>query len=276
LVVISLVDERGVPSSVGGTLIIEGLDSHIVLEPSDWDGTRLKLENGVSKLKLKPTAQAYAVDFSVRYGDLSKDVRLEYAVESRPPLITGSAQLQYSFKDRSLSFEGGVFGRLNIDKGLFTFRFGEESLADFDTYITHGDESIKGTLAPSSRLFFLRYEIGHFNVQLGDYTFETRGSTGFLSSGTGLSSEYSGDVFSYKLFVNPVYRGKRTEEFRGEGIRGPYYLSEVPASGSETISLITEIARRDYHSRVLRRGEDYNSTYSNRLLIFSKTFLISI
>ncbi|PNS34728.1 DUF11 domain-containing protein [Mesotoga sp. B105.6.4] len=271
LVVISLVDERGVPSSVGGTLIIEGLDSHIVLEPSDWDGTRLKLENGVSKLKLKPTAQAYAVDFSVRYGDLSKDVRLEYAVESRPPLITGSAQLQYSLKDRSLSFEGGVFGRLNIDRGLLTFRFGEESSADFDTYITHGDESIKGTLAPSSRPYFLRYEIGHFNVQLGDYEFETRGSTGFLSSGTGLSSEYSGDVFSYKLFVNPVYRGKRTEEFRGEGIRGPYYLSEVPASGGETISLITRDSEGEIITRrVLRRGEDYTLYNSNRLLIFSK------
>ena len=271
LVVISLVDERGVPSSVGGTLIIEGLDSHIVLEPSEWDGTRLKLENGVSKLRLKPTAQAYAVEFSVRYGDLSKDVRLEYAVESRPPLITGSAQLQYSFKDRSLSIEGGVFGRLNIDSGLLTFRFGEERSADFDTYITHGDESIKGTLAPSSRPYFLRYEIGHFNVQLGDYTFETRGSTGFLSSGTGLSSEYSSDIFSYKLFVNPVYRGKRTDEFRGEGIRGPYYLSEVPASGGETISLITRDSEGEIITRrILRRGEDYTLYNSSRLLIFSK------
>ncbi len=71
----------------------------------------------------------------------------------------------------------------------------------------------------------------------------------------GLSSEYSGDVFSYKLFVNPVYRGKRTEEFRGEGIRGPYYLSEVPASGGETISLITRDSEGEIITRrVLRRG----------------------
>ncbi|MGC9384590.1 MAG: hypothetical protein ACP5D6_08335 [Kosmotogaceae bacterium] len=268
---ISLVDKQGVPSSVGGTIIIEGLDPHIVSEPAEWNGTRLKLENGVAKLKLKPTVKSQVIDFSVKYGGLLKEIRLEYVVESRPPLITGGAQLQYSFEEGSLYVDGGIFGRLNIDDGLLTFRFGENTSEDFETYITHGDESIKDTLAPSSEWYFMRYEIGLFNVQLGDYTFESRGKIGFLSRGTGLSSEYSGQVFSYRLFVNPVYRGKKVEEFRGEGIRGPYYLSEIPIFGSETISLITRNAEGEIINRkVLERGDDYTIYYSNKLLIFNK------
>lgn len=272
---ISIVDEHGVPSSVGGNIIIEGLNPNIVLEPTEWDGTRLKLENGVAKLKLKPMAKSQFIDFSVKYGDLSKRIRLEYLEESRPPLITGGAQIQYSIKEKSLYVEGGIFGRLNIDEGLLTFRFGKNTLGDFDTYITHGDESIRSTMAPSSEWYFLRYEKsfedGLFNVQLGDYTFETPGETGFLSSGTGFSSEYYGQAFSYQLFVNPVYKGEKVEEFRGEGIRGPYYLSEIPIFGSETISLITKNAKGEIINRkVLERGEDYTIYYSNKLLIFNK------
>ncbi|MBN2252278.1 MAG: DUF11 domain-containing protein, partial [Kosmotogaceae bacterium] len=221
LLKISLVDEMGVPSSVGGTLIIEGLDPYEVAESDGrWDGKGLALENGIATLKLKPRSNSGVLEFTVKYADLSASARLEYIAETRPPLVTGSADVKYNLSSGEISVEGGLFGRLNVGQSLLTFRIGEEASGDFDSYITHGDGSTSGTLAPSTEWFFFRFEKGLFNVQLGDYTFDDFTGIGFSSKGTGLSSEYCGESLSYRLFANPVFGELKKEEFRGEGIRG--------------------------------------------------------
>jgi len=268
---VSLVDERGIPASVGGTVIVEGLDPDSVLEPGEnWDGKRLKLENGVARVKLKPFFKAGTVEFTASYAELSREVRLEYRVESRPPIVTGFGRLQYNLHSKSFDYGGGIFGRFNLGDGLVTFKLGENTYGDYDAYVTHGDASTSGTLAPSSTWYFFRYEVGLFNLQLGDYIFQSEGGQGFASQGTGLSSEYSGDKLSYRLFLNPSYRETRKEELRGQGVRGPYYLVGVPIKNSETVFLVSRDSQGEELTRkLMKRGTDY-TLYPNGLLIFTR------
>lgn len=270
LLKISLVDEKGVPSSVGGTLIIEGLGSHEVSERDGrWDGKGLIIEDGIATLRLKPRSNADVLEFTVKYAGLSADARLEFIVEERPPLVTGSANVKYNLSSGKISVEGGLFGRLNIGQSLLTFRIGEEATGNFDSYITHGDGSTSGTLASSSEWLFFRFEKGLFNVQLGDYNFDELIGIGFSSRGTGLSSEYYGESLSYKLFANPVFGELKKEEFRGEGIRGPYYLEGSPILNSETVTILTrnengEVVKR----KLMRRNQDY-ILYASGMIIFT-------
>lgn len=270
LLTIFLVDEKGVPSSVGGTLIIEGLDPYEVSErDGKWDGKGLALENGIARLTLKPRSNSGVLEFTVKFADLSATARLEYVAESRPPMVTGSANVKYNLSSGEISVEGGLFGRLNVGQSLLTFRLGEDASGDFDSYITHGDGSTLGTLAPSSEWYFFRFEKGLFNVQLGDYTFDDLTGIGFSSKGTGLSSEYYGESLSFRLFANPVFGEMKKEEFRGEGIRGPYYLEESPIPNSETVTILTRNENGEVIERkLMRRNQDY-ILYTSGMIIFT-------
>lgn len=267
---ISLVDEKGVPSSVGGTLIIEGLEAEEAVEESGgWDGRVLRLENGVATLKLKPRSKAGLLEFTVKYSDLSADASIEYRVEERPPLVTGFTDLQYTLSTGKIALKGSLFGRLNLGDSLLTFRIGEEASGDFDSYLTHGNKSEAGTLASSNKWYFFRFEKGLFNLQLGDYSFDDLADFGLSSRGNGLSSEYHGESLSYSFFANPVFGEVKKEVFRGEGIRGPYYLEESPIQSSETIMVVTRDRDGEViNSELMKSGRDY-VLYNSGMLIFS-------
>jgi uncharacterized repeat protein (TIGR01451 family) len=260
-------------------------------------------ENGIARLRLKPTVRTGDVTVRVKLRDGDEEVRSWLSAQRDEWILVGLAEGTVGYNTasgnmQSLEDAGGeedlytdgrvaFFAKGQI-KGeyLLTMQYdtagphgaageGLHGTIDPDTYYTlYGDSTEQDYEAPTSKKLYLKIERKQFYALFGDT--ETGLTMTELSRYdrrmTGLRSELRGETFSYNLFASETQQGFVKDEIPGDGTSGQYMLSNgAVLVNSESVRI--EVRDR-FQSHVilsvqeLDRHTDYNIDYDEGTLFF--------
>ena len=149
-----------------------------------------------------------------------------------------------------------------------------DGVVDPDAWYTlYGDEQQHQHETPSSSKLYLKLEKEQFYALFGDYAtgMDVTDLGRYERVLHGLKSSYEGDKYEYTAFASETSKRSQRDEMQGDGTSGLYYLSRVPVSASEKITL--ETRDRDdlglvIESRTLNRYSDYEIDYDAKSVFF--------
>ncbi len=260
--------------------------------------------DGYGEVGYRPNPGKSKVNFKIKAEGKEKEVSLDVEGDQQDFFLNGIIEGRYNFsknKDMNFFFEkeidshrdkffyrGSVYAEGNIDDiGYLTLTYdtnkdNEDKFFAYrdpeDYYPIFGDNSTKGYVGKSKDNLFLKMERNQSYILYGDY------KTGELLNQrlrlgrynrtlTGAVVKYEDDNILATTFIAETSNVKYQEEFRGEGVSGPYKLSRREiVEGSEKVVLIIrdKISGITLEEKNLVSGEDYKLEYDFGRLYFSE------
>lgn len=263
--------------------------------------------NSEKIVKFKPKAGKQKVKFEAKVENIEKEFEFDLYGKTEELFANGFLEGRLNFKGNSsenfffekkinnlykdkLYYRGAVFAQGHVkdeyyltmtydsakeDEKFFSYKDPEEY------YPIYGDNSIKGYIGESRDDLYIKVERGESYVMYGDYKtsniFDDRLRLNQYSRTlTGFSSEIKEKKMELNTFVAKTSSEKVVEELQGEGISGPYSLSNRDIlEGSEEIKLV--VYNKSNGSIIsetpLSRGQDYSIDYSLGRIYFAEPIM---
>lgn len=277
-------------------------------ESMDIQGFQTKISpNNEKILKFKPKPGKQKVTFKTRIENIEEEFEFDLYGKTEELFVNGVLEGRLNFKRGSsenfffekkinnlykdkLYYRGAVFAQGHIkdeyyltltydsakeDEKFFSYKDPEEY------YPIYGDNSIKGYIGESRDDLYIKVERGESHLMYGDYKtsniFDDRLRLNQYSRTlTGFSSEIKEKKMGLNTFVSKTNSEKVVEEFQGEGISGPYTLSNRDIlEGSEEIKLV--VYNKGNGGIILEtplsRGQDYSIDYSLGRIYFAEPIM---
>lgn len=304
-------DENGlnIPHLLNATIIESGGGEWIGTDESmDIQGFQTKISpNSEKVLKFKPKPGKQKVTFKTRVENVEEEFEFELYGKTEELFVNGILEGRFNFKGNSsenfffekkinnlykdkLYYRGAVFAQGHVkdeyyltmtydsakeDEKFFSYKDSEEY------YPIYGDNSIKGYIGESRDDLYIKVERGESYVMYGDYKtsniFDDRLRLNQYSRTlTGFSSEIKEKKIGLNTFIAKTNTEKVVEEFQGEGISGPYTLSNKDVlEGSEEIKLVIYNKSNGgiISETSLSRGQDYSIDYSLGRIYFAEPIM---
>lgn len=266
---------------------------------------------GKVEFKYVSPSKAAEVILKLKANGVEKDFKLEILPPKEPLMITGiiegrydafrgnsnQSQENYLFEDnlsnfdgtnnRTASYRNSVFAKGTVyDDYYLTLSYDDnkntdELFKDIEPdkyYPIYGDSSIRGYEAQSTSDLYLRIDKNKTTILYGDYNTDWYDDDlvklGYLNrTFNGAYSKFEGKKLKTYTFVSDTDYIKKTEEIRGRGISGPYYVDGDIVEGSDKVSIITR--DRNMSSIILSeepqsRNSDYIIDYNTGGIYFNE------
>lgn len=304
-------DENGldIPHSINVSILESGGGEWITVDTSpEIQGLQTIISPNEEKvIEFKPEAGKQNVKFKVKLENIEENFEFELYGKTEELFVNGILEGRLNFKGNSSEnfffekkinnlykdkfyYRGAVFAQGHVkDEYYLTMTYDsakeEEKFFAYkdpeDYYPIYGDNSIKGYVGESRDDLYIKVERGESYVMYGDYKtsnmFDDRLRLNQYSRTlTGFSSEVNEGKAGLNTFVAKTSSEKIVEEFQGEGLSGPYTLSNRDiVEGSEEIKLV--VYNKNNGGVVietpLSRGQDYSIDYSLGRIYFAEPIM---
>lgn len=270
---------------------------------------RVTTDDGLALIELEPTTSAGWVDLAFEFPAAmrarSEPVRAWLSASREDWMVVGYAAGTTGFNtlasnsealrdtDHDTDFtegqtafyaKGRVLGRwlltLAYDSGKKTDDASLLSAIDPDQYYSlYGDASSVGYDAASSKKLYLRLETDQFYAMFGDFEtgFGDTQLARFSRTMTGVKVESAGRTMTFSAFATETAQRNVRDELAGNGLSGPYQLSNLSIiSNTDQIRIET---RDRYRSekvlsvKALSRHIDYEINYAAASITFREPVL---
>lgn len=263
--------------------------------------------NSEKILEFRPKPGKKNIKFKLQVEHIEKEFEIEVLGKTKEMFINGVFEGRFNFNKKSdsnfifenqinnlynnqLYYRGAIFaeGHINDDYYMtMTYDSAKEREKFFgyknpdDYYPIFGDNSIKGYIGESREDLYIKIEKDESYIMYGDYRtedlFDSRLRLNQYSRIlTGISSIISNERYTFNSFVAKTSSQKVNDKFQGEGISGPYTLSNRDIlEGSETVKLVIYDRRSGsfLEEKVLRNGLDYTIEYDLGRIYFSEPIM---
>lgn len=247
---------------------------------------------GKKNIKFKLQVEHIENEFEIEVLGKTKEMFVNGIVEGRFN-FNKSLDSNFFFENKinnlynnQLYYRGAVFaeGHVNDDYYMtMTYDSAKEKEKFFgyknpdDYYPIFGDNSIKGYIGESREDLYIKVEKDESYIMYGDYRTEDLFYSRlrlnqYSRTLTGISSIVSKEKYTFNSFVAKTSSLKVKDKFQGQGISGPYTLSNRDIlEGSETVKLVTYDRRNGsfLEEKVLRNGVDYTIEYDLGRIYFA-------
>ncbi len=269
------------------------------------DGFKVRLVDGKAVIRLSPAKHPEERTLRVVYGDIEREVKVQFYPEKRPWLVVGELEGAIGFSgthnspskftempydhsggDTDFKGRGALFAKGALRDYTVTIRYDTKkpddvllkqnipSTEEGQFYPVYGDDSEQYFEAKSKRHLYLRIDKGLSFFLFGDYNTEFGSEFDFNK----YSRTFNGilvnleekENFRIKSFITENSQGIVKEEFKGRGTSGPFFLKGEPVEFSEKVW----IEVRDRYNpniiiekRQLNRFTDYEINYESGFII---------
>lgn len=305
------VDENGldIPYSLNISIVESGGGEWISSDESkEIQGLQTTIPTNSEKIvKFKPKAGKQKVKFEAKVENIEKEFEFDLYGKTEELFVNGVLEGRLNFKGNSsenfffekkinnlykdkLYYRGAVFAQGHVNDEYYltmTYDSAKEDEKFFsykdpeEYYPIYGDNSIKGYIGESRDDLYIKVERGESYVMYGDYKtsniFDDRLRLNQYSRTlTGFSSGIKEKKMGLNTFIAKTSSEKVVEELQGEGISGPYSLSNRDIlEGSEEIKLV--VYNKSNGSIIsetpLIRGQDYSIDYSLGRIYFAEPIM---
>lgn len=304
-------DKNGldIPHLLNATIVESGGGEWIGIDESmDIQGFQTKISPNSEKiLKFKPKPGKQKVTFKAKLETIEEEFEFDLYGKTEELFVNGILEGRFNFKGNSsenfffekkinnlykdkLYYRGAVFAQGHVkDEYYLTMTYDsakeEEKFFAYkdpeDYYPIYGDNSIKGYVGESRDDLYIKVERGDSYIMYGDYKtssmFDDRLRLNqYMRTLTGFSSEVNEKKVGVNTFVAKTSSEKIVEEFQGEGLSGPYTLSNRDiVEGSEEIKLVTYDKKSGVviQETSLSRGQDYSIDYNLGRIYFAEPIM---
>ncbi len=304
-------DENGldIPHSLNASILDSGGGDWISIdENKEIQGLQTTIPiNSEKMLKFKPRAGKQKVKFKTKLENIEKDFEFDLYGKTEELFVNGVLEGRFNFKGNSsenfffekkinnlykdkLYYRGAVFAQGHIkDEYYLTMTYDsakeEEKFFAYkdpeDYYPIYGDNSVKGYVGESRDDLYIKVESGESYLMYGDYKtsnlFDDRLRLNqYTRTLTGFSSEVNNGKGHLNTFIAKTSSEKVVEEFQGEGVSGPYTLSNRDiVEGSEEVKLLVYNKSNGgvISETSLSRGQDYSIDYNLGRIYFSEPIM---
>ncbi len=262
-------------------------------------------ENGVALITLEPTTESGDVQITLPFtNNRNTKLKAKLTAQTTPWILVGLAEGTLGYetltqksvaltedesKDRLYQDNRIAFFAKGKIKGEWLLTIAYDSTKkrpnetdpelfqtiDPDTYYTlYGDTAYNGYAAPSSEPLYLKLEQDQFYFLFGDYqtAFNETQLSKYNRSLTGVKSHYQDERYDVIVFASQTNQAFMKDEFRGNGLTGPYQLTRNNiAMNSE--QLVIEVRDRLHSEKIistqtLSRHQDYQIDYQTGVITF--------
>lgn len=304
-------DKNGldIPHSINTSLIESGGGEWLTTDISpEIQGLQTVIAPNEEKIvEFKPRPGKQKVTFKAKLETIEEEFEFDLYGKTEELFVNGILEGRFNFKGNSsenfffekkinnlykdkLYYRGAVFAQGHVkDEYYLTMTYDsakeEEKFFAYrdpeDYYPIYGDNSIKGYVGESRDDLYIKVERGDSYIMYGDYKtssmFDDRLRLNqYMRTLTGFSSEINEKKVGVNTFVAKTSSEKIVEEFQGEGLSGPYTLSNRDiVEGSEEIKLITYDKKSGVviQETSLSRGQDYSIDYNLGRIYFAEPIM---
>lgn len=290
-ITVRVLDKRGGPAAVAGTVTVADSDFDILSEDVDPNtpGLQLALEKNAATLQVRSPVIPGNKTAILKVSGLEERIDVQFIPEKRTFLVVGLGEATLGHGKRNKNNSTGTEGLYTDGRGAF-FAKGEVTegvtltaaydsdkerkelfasrltIPEAEKYPVLGDESRTVSEATSTDNLFLRLDTKNSSLLYGDFSTGIGKNSVYAydRSFTGFKAGSQGRNWNFTGFIAETDQSLVVDEIQGKGTSGYYKLSREVLAGSEKIRIeVRDSLRTDnvLSKKPLERGLDYKIDY---------------